>query len=88
MFVLLLITLVGCILVGWLVPLAFKSKRPYGLVGDILVPTIIGLIWATVLYLYLAPMFGLGGWLKLFGSALEAIGVGAIVLWVMRRIKR
>ncbi len=88
MLVLLLLTAVGCILVGWLMPLAFKSERPYGLAADILIPTIIGLIYATILYLYLAPMFGLGGWLKLFGSALEATGLAAVILWIMRRIKR
>ena len=85
--VLILITIVGCILIGWLVPLALKSERPYGLVGDILVPTIVGVIWAVILYQVLAPMFGMDGWLKLFGSVLEAMGVAAITLWIMRKIK-
>lgn len=87
MVVLQLMVIVGCILAGWLVPLAFKSERPFGLVGDILGATIVGVVWAFILYQYLVPLVGLTGPLALFGSALEAIGMGAIALWIMRKIK-
>jgi len=88
MFALILIVLVGSVLVGWLLPLVFKSERPYGLAGDIVVPTIVGVAWAVIVYQYLAPMVGLSGPLAFFGSALESISFAAIVLWVMRKIKK
>jgi hypothetical protein len=87
MIVLQLIVIVGCILVGWLVPMAFKSERPFGLVGDIVGATIVGVIYAFIVYQYLVPMVGLTGPLALFGSAAESIGVGAVALWLMRKIK-
>ena len=87
MVILQLIVIVGCILTGWLVPLAFKSERPFGLVGDILGATIVGVIYAFIVYQYLVPMVGLTGPLALLGSALEAIGMGAITLWIIRKIK-
>jgi uncharacterized membrane protein YeaQ/YmgE (transglycosylase-associated protein family) len=87
MIVLQLIVIVGCVLVGWLVPMAFKSERPFGLVGDILGATIVGVIYAFIVYQYLVPMVGMTGPLALFGSAAESIMVGAIALWIMRKIK-
>jgi uncharacterized membrane protein YeaQ/YmgE (transglycosylase-associated protein family) len=88
MVALILIVLVGSVLVGWLLPLVFKSERPYGLAGDIVVPTLVGATWAVIVYQFLAPMVGLSGWLAFIGSALESISFAAIVLWVMRKIKR
>lgn len=88
MVALILIVLVGSVLVGWLLPLVFKSERPYGLAGDIVVPTLVGVTWAVIVYQFLAPMVGLSGWLAFIGSALESISFAAIVLWVMRKIKR
>jgi hypothetical protein len=87
MIPLLLITLVGSILVTWLLPIAFKSQPPYGLAVDIGVGTLLGLVWAFVAYQYMAPLIGLEGWLALAMSALDAIGLAAVVLWVLRRIK-
>ena len=88
MVILLLIVLVGSVLIGWLLPLAFKSERPYGLVGDILVPTVVGVGWTYVVYQILAPMVGLSGWLSFVGSAIEGMGIAAVTLWVMRKIKK
>lgn len=87
MFALLLIVLVGSILVGWLVPLAFKSERPYGLAGDIIIPTIVGVVYAFIIFQYVVPMVGLGGWLAFLGTATEAIFMAAITLWILRKIK-
>ena len=87
MFVCLLITIVGSILATWLLPMAFKSAPPYGTAVDIGVGTLIGVIWAVIAYQYLSPMIGLGGWLRLVGSAADAIGFAAVMLWVLRRIK-
>jgi hypothetical protein len=87
-FVLLLITVVGSVLITWLLPMAFKSKPPYGLAVDIGVGTIIGIAAALLDYLVLAPLIGLKGWLALAMSAGDAIGFAAVMLWVLRRIKR
>ena len=87
MFALLLITLVGSILVGWLVPLAFKSERPYGLAGDIAIPTIVGVVYAYIIYEFVVPMIGWSGLFVFFGVAVEAIFMAAITLWILRKIK-
>ncbi len=87
MFVCLLITFVGSVLVTWLLPKAFNSEPPYGVAVDIGVGTLVGLIWAFLTYQYLSPMIGLGGWLRLVGSAADAIGFAAVMLWVLRKIK-
>jgi len=88
MFVLLLITVVGSVLVTWLLPKAFHSEPPYGTAGDILVGTVVAVIWAVITYQFLAPLIGLDGWAALLLSALDAIGLAAVMLWVLRRIKR
>jgi hypothetical protein len=87
LFVLLLITVVGSVLVTWLLPKAFNSQPPYGLSVDIGAGTIAGIIWAYIAYTVLSPLIGLDGWLALVGSALDAIGLAAVMLWVLRRIK-
>jgi hypothetical protein len=86
--VLVLLTLVGSILITWLLPMAFKSKPPYGLAVDIGVGTVVGVIWSLVAYLVLSPLIGLKGWLALVMSASDAIGFAAVMTWVLRRIKR
>lgn len=88
MVVLLLITIVGSVLVTWLLPKAFKSAPPYGTAVDILVGTAAAVIWAVIVYQLLAPLIGLEGWPALLLSALDAIGLAAVMLWVLRRIKR
>ena len=72
MFVLLLITVVGSVLVTWLLPKAFHSEPPYGTAVDILVGTVVAVIWAVITYQFLAPL----------------IGLAAVTLWILRRIKR
>lgn len=88
MVVLLLITVVGSVLVTWLLPKAFHSEPPYGTAVDILVGTVVGVVWAVLVYQFLAPLIGLEGWAALLLSALDAIGLAAVMLWVLRRIKR
>lgn len=88
MIPLLLVTAVGTILVTWLLPKAMNSTPPYGVVVDIGLGTLVALIWAFVVYEYISPAIGLTGWLKFIGSAGDAIGFGAVILWVLRRIKR
>jgi amino acid transporter len=88
MFVLLLLTIVGSVLVTWLLPKAFNSEPPYGTAIDILVGTIAGVIWAVIAYEVVSPLIGLEGWGRLLLSAGDAIGLAAVMLWVLRRIKR
>ena len=88
MFVLLLITIVGSVLVTWLLPKAFNSEPPYGTAVDILVGTVAAVIWAVIGYQVISPMIGLEGWPRLLLSALDAIGLAAVMLWVLRRINR
>lgn len=87
MVALLLIVLVGSVLAGWLIPMAFKSDRPYGLPGDIIIPTIVGVLYAFIIYQYIVPMVGLTGWLAFIGTAIESIGMAAVTLWILRKIK-
>jgi hypothetical protein len=86
--VLLLITVVGSVLITWLLPMAFNSKPPYGLAADIAVGTGVGIVWSLVAYLLISPLIGLRGWLALVMSASDAIGFAAVMTWVLRRIKR
>ncbi len=86
--VLLLITVVGSVLVTWLLPKAFNSDPPYGTAVDILVGTVAGVIWAIIAYQFLAPLIGMEGLGALLLSAADAIGLAAVMLWVLRRIKR
>jgi hypothetical protein len=86
--VLLLVTIVGSVLITWLLPMAFKSKPPYGLAADIGVGTGVGIVWSLIGYLLLSPLIGLKGWLALVMSAGDAIGFAAVMTWVLRRIKR
>lgn len=85
--VLLLFTIVGCVLITWLLPKAFNSEPPYGTAVDILVGTIAGVIWAVISYQIISPLIGLEGPLRLALSAGDAIGLAAAMLWVLRRIK-
>jgi hypothetical protein len=86
--VLLLITIVGSVLITWLLPMAFKSSPPYGLAVDIGVGTVAAIGWALLGYQVISPLIGLKGWLALVLSAGDAIGLAAVVLWILRRIKR
>jgi hypothetical protein len=86
--VLLLLTVVGSVLITWLLPMAFKSEPPYGLAVDIAVGTAAAIAWSLVAYLVVSPLIGLRGWLALVMSASDAIGLAAVMTWVLRRIKK
>ena len=87
MVVALLITIVGSILVTWLLPKALNSPPPYGVAVDVGVGTVVAAIWLVVIYQFLGPWLGLDGWLLFFGSILECVGFAAVMLWVLRKIK-
>jgi len=87
----LLIAIVAAILgivLGWLVPALFKSKRPYGLAGDILVCAILSALLAYVEAKWLLPVLGFNpGWLTTILAIGDPLGFGLVCLWLMRRIK-
>ena len=84
----LLITIVGSILVTWLLPKALNSEPPYGVAVDVVVGTVAAVIWVIITYQVVAPLIGLVGLPKLGLSVLDAIGLAAVMLWILRRIKR
>ena len=86
--VLLLATIVGSVLITWLVPKAFHSEPPYGVAVDIAIGTIAAVIWAIVAYEVISPAIGLENPAKLILSVGDAYGFAAVLLWVLRRIKR
>jgi uncharacterized membrane protein YeaQ/YmgE (transglycosylase-associated protein family) len=88
MAIILLVSLVLGVLAGWLVPIIFKSQRPYGLVGDILVCTIVTVVFSFLSWNYIMPALGFEeGWLKVLGSTGDPLFLGLVSLWVMRKIK-
>jgi hypothetical protein len=87
---LLIVVIAGILAVicGWLVPLLFKSQRPYGLLGDILVCTILTVGLAYVEWIWLLPAIGFGtGWISVLAAIGDPLGLGLIGLWLMRKIK-
>jgi hypothetical protein len=88
MLIILLVSLVLGVLGGWLVPILFKSERPYGILGDVLVCTVITVVVSFLSWNYIMPALGFqDGWIKVAGATLDPFALGLISLWVMRRIK-
>jgi hypothetical protein len=85
--VLLLVTILGSILVTWLLPMAFRSEPPYGMAVDVGAGTAAAVIWALIAFLVVSPLIGLRGAMAMILSAGDAIGLAAVILWVLRRIK-
>jgi uncharacterized membrane protein YeaQ/YmgE (transglycosylase-associated protein family) len=86
--ILLLVTFVGSVLITWLLPKAFNSDPPYGVVVDIAVGTIAAVIWAVLAYEIISPAIGLDNPGKFILSVGDALGFAAVMLWVLRKIKR
>jgi hypothetical protein len=76
------------ILSGWLIPIIFKSRRPYGLLGDILVCLIITAGLAYLEWVYILPALGFRpGWLSIAAAIGDPLFLGWIALWLMRKIR-
>ncbi|MGD2206259.1 MAG: hypothetical protein PVH17_05725 [Anaerolineae bacterium] len=89
MTIILAVTLVLSVLSGWLLPIIFKSRRPYGVLGDILVCTIVAVVLAYVEWNWILPALGFEqrGWLAVSAAIGDPLGLGWICLWLMRKIK-
>ncbi|GAF85969.1 unnamed protein product [marine sediment metagenome] len=82
------VTGVLAILSGWLVPIVFKSKRPYGLLGDILVCTVPAVALSFAAWQWILPALGFtSGWIKVLGAIGDPLALGWICLWIVRKIK-
>ena len=81
------VTGVLAILSGWLVPIVFKSKRPYGLLGDILVCTVLAVVLAYLEFQFILPAIGWTDWRRTVVAISEPLALGWIGLWILRKIK-
>ena len=77
------------LVLGWLVPIMFKSERPYGLLGDVLVCALLSAVLAYVEWVWLLPAIGFStGWISVLIAVGDPLGFGLLCLWLMRKIKR
>jgi uncharacterized membrane protein YhiD involved in acid resistance len=82
------VTGVLAVLSGWLIPIIFKSRRPFGLWGDILVCTGAAVVLAWLEWVYILPALGFKpGWLSVMAAIGDPLGLGWICLWLMRKIR-
>jgi hypothetical protein len=73
---------------GWLIPIIFKSRRPYGLLGDILVCFVPTVVLAYLEWVYILPALGFRpGWLSTAAAIGDPLVLGWICLWIVRKIK-
>jgi uncharacterized membrane protein YeaQ/YmgE (transglycosylase-associated protein family) len=77
------------LLIGYLVPAAFKSKPPYGLAWDLIASVATMLVLGAVEWFWLLDAIGLSHpvWLKALIALSDPAFGAAIVLWIMRRVK-
>jgi hypothetical protein len=81
------ILLVVGVLTGWGIPLAAKSSRPYGQLGDVLASALTMLVLGLGEWVFILPALGSTGWLKLVIAIGDPWFLALIVLWLMRRVK-
>jgi uncharacterized membrane protein YeaQ/YmgE (transglycosylase-associated protein family) len=85
---LILLVIVG-LLIGWLLPPAFKSRRPYGLSGDLIAGLASMLVFGALEWFWLLDAISLSHpvWLKMLIALTDPAFGAAIVLWIMRKVK-
>lgn len=81
------VLLIVGVLTGWGIPLAAKSQRPYGLVGDILGSALSMLVVGLAEWMFILPRLNFTGWLAIAATIGDPWFLALIVLWLMRRIK-
>jgi hypothetical protein len=74
---------------GWLIPVLFKSRRPYGIWGDILVCLVPAVVLAYVEWTWLLPAIGFSaqGWITIAAAVGDPLVLGWICLWVLRKVR-
>ena len=82
-----IILVVVGLLTGWLAPAVVKSRRPYGVAGDIVVSVLIMVALGLVEWLWILPALNITGWLAIVATIGDPVGLALIVLWLMRKIK-
>jgi hypothetical protein len=86
LFIAVILLVVG-VLTGWGLPLAVKSSRPYGLLGDILASTLAMLVLGLAEWIVILPALGFTGWLAIVAAIGDPWGLALIILWLLRRVK-
>ena len=86
LFIAVLLTIIG-LPTGWGIPLAAKSPRPYGLLGDLLASTLTMLVLGLAEWIFILPALGITGWIAIVIDIGDPWFLALIVLWLMRRIK-
>jgi len=85
-FVAVLLTVVGLV-TGWRIPLAAKSSRPYGLMGDVVASALTMLVVGVAEWAFILPALGSKGWTALAIAVGDPWFLALIVLRLMRLVK-
>ena len=73
---------------GLILPPIFRSRRPFGLLGDVLVATVLAAGLAYVEWTWILPALGFEtGWLSVAAAIGDPVGLAWIALWLMRRLR-
>ena len=86
LFIAVILLVIG-VLNGWGIPLAVKSPRPYGLLGDVVASTLTMLLVGLAEWIFILPALGITGWLGIAATIGDPWGLALIVLWLVRRAK-
>ena len=88
---LLIVVIAGilAVLSGWLLPLVFKSRRPFGLWGDLAVSVVVTVVVAYAEWVWLLPAIGFDkGWIAVAAAIGDPLVLSWICLWLMRKLKQ
>ena len=73
---------------GLVLPPIFRSRRPFGLIGDVLVATILAAVLAYIEWTWVLPPLGFEtGWLSVLAAIGDPVGLAWMALWLMRRLR-
>lgn len=73
---------------GLVLPPIFRSRRPFGLVGDVLVATVLAAGLAYLEWAWILPALGFEtGWLSVLAAVGDPVGLAWLALWLMRRLR-
>jgi len=81
-----LLFIVG-LLTGIVAPALLKSRRPYGIAGDVVASILAMLAFGLLEWVWLLPALGFTGWLAIAAAIGDPFFGALLVLWLMRKIK-